>query len=134
MQIPSRIPGLKPATILLGIYAIVWISLEGRLEREIIMGVSVTAVILLHLLQKRFSGQRLSLKAWLKITAVFGLLGGLASGPLTLIAMIIKTGLHDHGPEFTLLEFHWVGQQIPLWSVVGLLMGIGLGMLIANQK
>ena len=118
----------------MAIYAVIWVSLEGRLERAILMGVGVTAVSLLHLLQKRFGGQSLSLKKWLQITAVSGLFAGLGSGPLTLIAMILKTGLHAHGPEFTQAELQWTIQQIPLWAIVGLLMGVGIGILTSNHR
>ena len=133
MRIPPQIPGLKALTILLALYAVVWISWEGSLGRDIVMGVGTTAVFFLHILQKKFSTRTLSLKQWLLLTAFFGLLAGLISGPLTLTAMIFKTGLHAHGPEFTLAEFQWVMQQIPLWTAVGLLIGLGLGMLTANK-
>ena len=133
MHLPQQIPGLKIATILTAVYAIIWISLEGNLVREVVMGVGVTAVSLLHLLQKWFGGQTLSLKNWLQITAIFGFSGGFVTAPLTYIAMILKTGLHAHGPEFTLAQFEWVIQQMPLWAVTGLLIGLALGMLITNK-
>ena len=98
------------------------------------MGVAVTAVSLFHLLQKWFSSQTLSLKKWLQIATLFGFFMGLISGPFTLLAMILKTGLHAHGPEFTLEEFQWIVQQIPLWAVVGLLMGLGAGLLTIRQQ
>jgi NhaP-type Na+/H+ or K+/H+ antiporter len=58
----------------------------------------------------------------------------LGSSLLTLVFMAIKTGLHAHGPEFTLQEIQWVSQQTPLWAAVGLLIGLGLGMLTARQS
>ena len=44
--------------------------------------------------------------------------------------MAIKTGLHAHGPEFSGSELDWVLQQIPMWALVGLLGGLGLGFLL----
>lgn len=133
MQVPPKIPALKWLTVLLGIYFVLWIGLEGSLAREAVMGVGLTAVSLLHLLQNRLGNQTVSLKTWLGVTAVLGLLLGLGSGPLTIIAMILKTGLHAHGPEFTIAQIQWVWQQAPLWALVGLLSGLGLGLLTANK-
>jgi hypothetical protein len=133
MQIPTKIPSLNFITVLMGIYAVIWISLEGLLWREIILGVGVTAVSLLHLLQKYGGGHVVSLAKWVGATATLGLLLGLGSSLLTLVFMAVKTGLHAHGPEFTLQEIQWVSRQIPLWAVAGLLIGISLGMLTAND-
>ena len=52
---------------------------------------------------------------------------GLGFGLLTLLIMAVKTGLHGHGPEFSPAEISWVIDQIPLWSLVGLLAGLGVG-------
>jgi hypothetical protein len=134
MHIPAKIPGLNFITVLMGIYAAIWISLEGALWRVMVMGVGVTAVSLLHLLQKYGGGRLISWPHWLGLTAVIGLLFGLGSSLLTLVFMAVKTGLHAHGPEFTLQEIEWVSQQTPLWAAVGLLIGLGLGMLTARQS
>jgi len=134
MQIPAKIPGLKFITVLMGIYAALWISLEGSVWRVVVMAVGVTAVSLLHLLQKQLGGRAVSLWQWLTITAVLGLCFGGGSGLLTLVFMAVKTGLHAHGPEFTLRQIQWVSQQTPLWAIVGLLTGIGLGMLTAKRS
>ena len=40
MRVPEKIPGLKLATVLLGGYAAVWISLEGSLWQVVVMGVA----------------------------------------------------------------------------------------------
>ena len=131
MQVPERIPGLKAATILLGLYAAVWISLEGALSQVVVMGAAVTAVAAGHLLQKYLGGRRLPVGRWLAVTAAVGLSIGLGSGVLTLVFMAVKTGLHAHGPEFTPAEIAWVLHQIPLWTLAGLLAGLGLGFLSA---
>jgi hypothetical protein len=134
MQIPAQLPGLKLLTVLTGIYAALWISLEGRVWRVVVMAVGVTAVSLLHLLQNKLGGRTVSLWQWLSITAVLGLCLGGGSGLLTLVFMAVKTGIHAHGPEFTLSQIQWVSQQTPLWVIIGLLTGIGLGMLTAKKS
>jgi len=132
MQVPERIPGLKAATILLGLYAAVWISLEGALSQVVVMGAGVAAVAAGHLLQKYLGGRRLPVSRWLVVMAATGLSTGLSSSVLTLIFMAVKTGLHAHGPEFTPAEIAWVLNQIPLWTIAGLLAGLGLGSLSAS--
>ena len=133
MRVPEKIPGLKWATAVLAIYFALWISLEGMLWRVVVMGIGATAVSLLHLCQKYLAGHRLSWQKWVGLTAVLGLLFGLGSGTLTLLFMAVKTGLHAHGPEFTLTEINWILQHIPLWSLVGLLAGSGLGLLTITK-
>ncbi|MCP5097519.1 MAG: hypothetical protein GY943_18390 [Chloroflexi bacterium] len=108
-------------------------SLEGMLWRTVIMGVGATAVSSLQLLQKYGNGRFIPLKQWVMITAVSGLLVGAISIGATLLFMIIKTGLHAHGPEFTPSEISWVVQQLPLWAIIGLLAGSGLGLLTRNS-
>lgn len=129
MSFPTKIPGLKWITAVYALYALIWISLEGNLTAVTLMGSATTAVLLLYLAQTIFGGRELSMKQWLGITAVWGLLFGLGCGVLTLFFMVLKTGLHAHGPEFTPAEVNYVMQQTIWWAMVGLLAGIGLGMI-----
>ncbi|MCP4357517.1 MAG: hypothetical protein GY796_05795 [Chloroflexi bacterium] len=129
MLIPKRIPGWRGLLISWGVYGVMWIALEGWLWRAVLLGVLTTAVLLIYLLQKHLGGRRVGLKMWLAISAVLGLGFGLGSGLLTLVFMAVKTGLHAHGPEFTPSEIGWVMGQMGLWTAVGLLVGLGLGLL-----
>jgi hypothetical protein len=133
MQIPRKIPSLKLALVLFAIYTAVWITLEGALWRVIVMGVSVTAVSLLYGWQKWLGGRWVNGWMWWGGTAVSGLLLGLGSGLLSLVFMAVKTGLHAHGPEFTPAEINWVLQQIPIWTMAGLLAGLGLALLFKRK-
>ncbi len=130
IQIPVRLPYLRLFTIIWAVYSLLWISLEGNLTHVIILGVLTTAVSLLHLIQKYLTSQTLSAIKWNIITAVSGYIAGFSCSLLTLIFMAIKTGLHAHGPEFTRSELSWVLQQLPLWSISGLLLGLGVGLMI----
>lgn len=98
------------------------------------MGVSTTAVVLAYLMQHFLGGRTFSVKQWLGITAVLGLIFGLSSGLLTLLFMAVKTGLHAHGPEFTPPEVTWVIQQTLWWTIVGLMAGLGLGMVTSKSR
>lgn len=130
MTIPSNIPGLRLASALLVVYSAVWISLEGDLVQVIVLGMGVTAVSLLHLLQRYLGGRRLSLGRWLLATAAAGLLLGIGSVLLSLFFMALKTGLHAHGPEFSAADIRWLWDQLPLWAAVGTLVGSGVGLVI----
>ena len=134
MSFPTKIPGLKWITAVYALFAFIWIALEGSLVGVTLMGVSTTAVSLAYLSQHFLGDRTFSVKQWWGITAVWGLLLGLGSGLLTLLFMAVITGLHAHGPEFTPPEVTWIIQQIPLWTAVGLLAGLGLGLLTSKGK
>lgn len=130
MQLPDRIPQFKWLTLLWGSYMIVWVLLESGLWLTVFAAVLTVIVLLSYLFNKYLRGRSLSTVSWLLLSAVLGALGGLGSVFLTLVLMAIKTGLHAHGPEFSTIELNWILQQIPLWTLVGLLIGLGLGILI----
>ena len=134
MQIPRKIPGLKPVLVLFAVYTAVWIALEGELWRVVVMGVGSTAVSLGYGWQKWLGGRLVDGWKWWGVTAVTGLLFGVGSGLLSLVFMAVKTGLHAHGPEFTPAEINWVLQQIPTWAVAGLLAGLGLALLTKGRN
>lgn len=128
MQIPDQLPGLKWLTIGWGLYSVVWITLEGSVPGVVLIGGWSTAVILGRAGQRWLAGRQVSRAGWLVMTAVAGLLFGIGCGVLTLLGMVIKTGLHAHGPEFSPAQIEWVWAQLPLWTAVGLLTGLGVGL------
>ena len=134
MRFPARIPLLKIASALLFLYALVWISLEGRLWRATLLAVGVATVGAGFAWQRFLGGREISPRNWLVVAGITGLLCGLTVGLLTIIFIGLKTGLHGHGPEFTPAEISWVLDQIPLWSAVGLLTGLGVGVLISGVR
>ncbi len=112
-----------------GIYALVWIGLEGELWQTVALGGS-TAVLLVAYEWRRWGRKRpLVTRSFLLLSALAGFLIGLFSALLTLFFMALKTGLHAHGPEFTPQEIAWVVQQTPFWAGVGLLVGLSVGLL-----
>jgi len=134
MRIPQQIPGLKPVIWLLSAYAAVWISLEGALWRSIMLAAGVTLLALTYLAQRWLAGRTVSLSGWIAVAALWGAAAGLGSAVMTLAFMSLKTGLHAHGPEFTPQEIRWVVGQIPLWSLAGLSLGLGVGLLIWGHR
>jgi len=133
-RIPEKLPGLRAATLCTALYAVIWISLEGALWSVILLGTAVTTVLLAHAVTRRIGGLQLPPPKLALLLATIGLILGLGSGGLTLAFMVIKTGLHAHGPEFTSEELGWVLRQIPIWSVSGLLGGLGLAMVLGSER
>lgn len=130
MRLPEKMLGLRLITILWAVYAVLWIIPEGDLTQVMILGAGGAAVAIGQLWQRLLAGRRLALAAWLFAVSAAGVLLGLLGGGLTLLGMVMKTGLHAHGPEFRPAEIAWVAQQTPLWGAAGLLAGLGLGLLL----
>jgi hypothetical protein len=126
MQFPEKIPGLRLATVIVAIFAVIWISLEGNLWQPIALAAGLTLISAGYLLQRLLGGRKLAVGSWFAVAALAGLLTGLSFGIMVLLLMAVKTGLHGHGPEFSPNELDWVVEQFPLWTVVGLLGAIGL--------
>ena len=134
MVVPPKIPILRLLLALWGGYTAVWISLEGALWRVALMGVATTMLAVGYDWQRWLGGKTVSRRMAVTLTAVSGLIAGGGSGVLTLIFMAVKTGLHAHGPEFSAAELAWTIGQLPLWTAVGLLLGLGLGLIWAGSE
>lgn len=131
MSLPHRIPGLRVATLLLAVYGLIWIPLEGDLRRVTVLGVWATAVAILTIMQRWLGGRTLPMTAWLGAASLAGVVAGAGSALLTLFLMALKTGLHGHGPEFTPQQIAWVWGQLPVWALAGGLIGLGGGLITA---
>lgn len=134
MMFPKKVPGLKWLTVLTAVYGVIWMSLEGDVRRVILMGTAVSITLAGHGLQRLWGGRPFRLVAWLLVTAVGGLAAGASSGLLTIFFMVLKTGLHGHGPEFRPSEIEGIFGMIPLWGLVGLVAGLGIGLLVWGYK
>jgi len=121
--------------VIVGVYSVVWIGLEGALWQVVLLAAGLALIGALYLLQRLFGGRQLTLRRWLCLCAGLGIASGLTSALLSVTLMAIKTGLHGHGPEFTSVEIEWVTNQLPLWTLAGLLAGLGVGILaMASQR
>lgn len=134
MKIPPTVPGLKLVTGVVGLWAIVWLALEGQLIREALLAAALLVVGLVYITIRRWGGQVLPVGRVIGLLTAAGLAFGAGLALLTLLLMIIKTGLHAHGPEYTAQEIAWVWRQLPLWVGVGGLAGLGVGLLAAGRR
>ncbi len=132
MQLPESVPSLKWLAIAIAIYWVIWISLEGKMWQVLALSLGLTILLADAIYQKKIAGRTLSVGRWLSLCAIAGLVLGLMFGPLTIIFMVLKTGLHGHGPEFTPEEIAWVINRIPLFTILGALIIGGLGALLAG--
>lgn len=129
MKVPPHIPGLKWLTVIVGLYAVAWLSLEGALIQILPLALGLALLGAGYLARRMLGGRELSPGWWLLVSSGLGATTGFACGLLALALMAIKTGLHGHGPEFTAAEIEWVVSQIPLWTLSGMVAGLGLGLL-----
>lgn len=133
MVFPKRLRGLRAATILLAIYALVWITLEGSLGRVILLATCLSLLASSYLAQRYLGGRQLTLNRWLIIATSGGALVGFTCAVLSVLFMAVKTGLHSHGPEFSPREISWIISQTPIWTAAGSLAGLGGGLLAAAR-
>ena len=134
MQFPSKIPGLRWLLVAWVVYTAVWISREGAVWQVVIMGTATTMLLVGVGWQRWLGGKTVQRGVGVLVTDVSGLILGMGSGLLSLLFMAVKTGLHAHGPEFSPAEVAWVWNSLPLWTAVGLLVGLGLGLIWAGMK
>ena len=130
MQIPNEARGFKWLVILWAGTAVVWSVLEGDFGRVLFFGFLSTLTGVAYLFQRAMAGRSFSAVSGLLLMALWGLAVGAGTVLMTLFLMAVKTGLHAHGPEFSTADINNVWQQLALWSVVGLLGGLGLGLLL----
>lgn len=132
MTIPAQLPGRKSIVAVLLMYSVVWIPLEGDLRLDFILSALVLAAILWFLAARYLAGRRLAMGHWLGLMAMAGFFVGAGLVLLALFLMMLKTGLHAHGPEYTAAEIAWVWSRLLPWSGLGLLAGLGLGLITAG--
>lgn len=133
MNFPKTLPGFRLLIAATAIYAVVWIATEGALYRVLAMS-CLLSLTLTGLVYRRYLGGRLySGGSYVLLVAGIGLILGLMVGLMAPALMVIKTGLHSHGPEFTLDQFSWVFRQIPLWMLAGSIAGAGVGLVSLNR-
>ncbi|MFL7838090.1 MAG: hypothetical protein ACK2T4_13175 [Candidatus Promineifilaceae bacterium] len=130
---PVRIPGFKWLVLFWAITAVLWSLLEGDPQRVLFFGFLTTLLGLAYLFQRFMIGRTFSVTGGLFIMALWGLALGAGTVLMTLFLMAVKTGLHAHGPEFSLAQIGGVWQHLPLWSLAGALAGLGIGLLLVAR-
>ena len=105
--------------VLLGVMILLWLSFEDRDERR-----AVFLAVLLSTLGAVATRMRFSKRIYGYWYLLLGVVFGFLVPMLAVLLMVVKTGLHGHSvPDFTLAQISAVLRLIPVWSVVGLLVG-----------
>lgn len=118
---------LRYYTFVLGLILFVWLPFEDSNERIATAIAAAASLRLAAYLAINKSGliQPKSITGHL----LLGFLSGLLVAPLAFLLMAIKTGLHGHAaPDFTSAQVIAVYQRLPIWSLGGLLIGLGVGL------
>jgi len=128
-----RVPGVRLLVILLGLFFVLWMPFEGDLRLVVALGVWTALTVTALLAQRLLTGRWL--RAWQFTLVSFGLgvILGFSAPLFILLLMALKTGLHGHGPEFTMDEILWVQRQLPLWFGAGGLAGLGAGLVYLGR-
>lgn len=134
MRIPQSIPYFGLAAGAVGLFAAVWLALEGNLPGDIALAAAGWAMGMAALIVRRWGGRSLTGGRGVVAATAAGLLYGLGVGGLTVGLMAFKTGLHGHGPEYTASETAWVLSQLPVWAGAGALAGLGAGLVVVGRK
>jgi hypothetical protein len=125
----------KLAVVIVGLFTVVWMVSEGDLLCDVVLAASLLLVGLMAIARRWPWIRALSPGKTVALGAVGGLGYGMGLVLLSLFLMAVKTGLHAHGPEYTVYELVWVWNQLPLWAVAGSLVGLGIGLLaVAGRR
>jgi hypothetical protein len=134
MQIPDHVPGLRILFIFWAVSAVIWSALEGNLLRLQLFAVLTAVTAAAFLFQRLMAGRRFAVGTGILAAVLWGLALGVGSALMALFLMAVKTGLHGHGPEFMAVDIANVLGHLPLWSLVGLLSGLGFGLLLLARS
>lgn len=114
-----------------GLTLAIWIAIEDRS----LMLVTIGAALLSTGLGATGAGRilaRLNPAGWRRTVwlAGIGAVTGAVWGPMALLLIAIKTSLHTHPvPDFTESDVVAILNRIPIWTVIGAILGPGIGVL-----
>jgi hypothetical protein len=129
---PGPARRLRLLAILLGIILLLWVSFEDQSVTWVILFASAICMLAAAWLLAPFPRPP-SGKGWL-VYPLAGLLGGLATAPLALLLMAIKTGVHGYVvPDYTPAQMGAVLISFPVWAGAGVIIGLGAGLWFKNR-
>jgi hypothetical protein len=113
---------LRALSLLLGALVLFWLPIEDTsIRAPLLLAAAASTLLALHTYYRLRSGRSRGAAGG---TIVLAGLAGLAVGPLAVLLMVFKSGLHGHGfPDFSPAELLQVLQDTPRWTLAGLLIG-----------
>lgn len=122
--------GLRWAAISLGVAMIIWLPIEDVNLNAV---VSFSVLILVWGASNFLIGKDSELNV--RIFGWTGVLIGVAVGPLAVLLILIKGGLHSHGfLDFSLGQITRLLYTIPLWGIGGLFVGLFMGLMYRRYQ
>lgn len=133
----SRSTNLAWPMIITFLVIMVWMPFEGIFWFVTGVGILLTGVWVwvLHQRYKQivlnwFPSPAAGVVYW----ALTGGMAGLIAPAFILGLMVLKTGVHAHGAEYTPLEILWVAHQFGTWLMWGAAVGFGVGLIESTFK
>lgn len=131
MRFPVLYRAVRVAWFVTGLLWFMWLGIEDRgIVVILLLGAAISFSAALTGLDRWGSGKILSERQWWLRWAGFGLSMAIGIGPLALLLMMVKVGLHSHGlSDFDLGDVQQMLGVWPIWGMGALLLGLGWGSL-----
>ena len=119
-----------------GVFWFLWIAYEDRGTTAVqLLSLIISLALALTGLARWSQRRRLEARGWLLSSSIAGTLGGGLIGPMAVTLMMLKTSLHLHAePDFAAADLIHVLRASPLWAVVGLTIGLGMGVIGLGRR
>jgi hypothetical protein len=118
----------------LGILTFLWLSIEDtHTEPVALLGIGLALLGIWSWATQQLKHTLIQGLHRYVLLMVLGGLTGLTSVMLTALLMFLKTAWHSHlFPDFPVAMMLAMLELAPIWSVAGVLLGLGLALLIPN--
>ncbi|MEP7286287.1 MAG: hypothetical protein ABI947_11020 [Chloroflexota bacterium] len=136
-KLPTSPKRLSLITLLYGISAFLWLSIEDTGWLVVVFGIGLALLTIVHgLFRLSITGKRtLPTWMWLPTAAAIGALAGVGSIAATLLLMLMKISLHGHlYPDYTFPLLSGLAARLPAWALAGLLIGLAVGLAFYGRR
>jgi hypothetical protein len=133
---PAWSRALTLFTFAFGLAFFFWIGLEDTtLLPPMILGASLTTLVIGHFLLRRFGGAPLPARKGMLLLSAGGLLGGVVAPLVSTVLMALKVSLHSHDyPDYPPEAVLGVLARTPFWALAGLIFGMALALLAYTRR
>jgi hypothetical protein len=113
----------------------VWLGIEDRnLTMLSILAAVLAALVGFTIWGRLAKGNNDQGKSSFGRVVFIGMISGATTSPLAAFLMVFKVGLHSHpSPDFTTSQIQAVLGRLPVWAVIGALLGLALGILFMSN-
>lgn len=129
---------LRALRLLWFVTGVIWFVWLGYEDRNLTL-VSILAALLAVLVGFTVWGRMAKGKcdqgrSSLACVVFVGVISGAVTSPLAASLMVFKVGLHSHpSPDFSTSQIQAVLGRTPVWTLVGALLGLALGLIFMSE-